>query len=133
MGRFQKSTTLFCALQLLFGCAALGPSSKPGDSNEGFAAYYSDKFHGHPTASGALYDKTALTAAHRTLPFGTVVRVTNLTNRRTVEVTVTDRGPFSHNNRIIDLSRKAAERIDMIQDGVVPVRIEIVKFPSKER
>ena len=131
MDRLNKTIILFSILQLLFGCAALGPSSTPGEFNEGIAAYYNDKFQGRPTASGKPYDKNALTAAHRTLPFGTVVRVTNLKNRRSVRVTITDRGPFSHRKRIIDLSRKAGECIDMIQDGIVPVRIEIISMPEK--
>jgi rare lipoprotein A len=132
MQRSNKKILAFTVLQLFYGCAALGPDSLPGDVNEGMAVYYSDKFHGRSTASGVPYDKNSLTAAHRTLPFGTVVRVTNLTNLRSVHVTITDRGPFSHRERIIDLSRKAGERIDMIQDGIVPVRIEIVSLP-KER
>ena len=115
----------------LAGCATLGPSSKPGEANEGDAAYYSDRLHGRSTASGVPYDKNALTAAHRTLPFGTVVRVTNLINRRSVQVIINDRGPYSHRRRIIDLSRMAAERIDMIRSGVVPVRIEIIAVPDR--
>ena len=92
--------------------------------------YYSDSFQGRKTASGEPYDKAALTAAHRSLPFNTVVRVTNLTNRRTVQVRINDRGPFNSKRRIIDLSRAAAERIGMIADGIVPVRLEIVSLPS---
>ena len=91
----------------------------------------SDNLHGNKTASGEIYDKTALTAAHRELPFGTVVRVTNLENRRTVEVRINDRGPFSSKRRIIDLSREAGKRLDMIRAGVVRVRVEIVELASK--
>ncbi len=131
MGRYEKIIPLFIILAFVLGCAHLGPASQPGDANEGLAAYCSDRLHGRATASGAPYDKNALTAAHRTLPFGTVVRVTNLVNRRSVQVTVIDRGPFSHRERIIDLSRKAAERIDMIRAGIVPVRVEIVTLPEK--
>ena len=114
----------------MLGCGALNARSVPGDLDEGYAVYYSDSFQGRKTASGELYDKAALTAAHRSLPFSTVVRVTNLTNRRAVQVRINDRGPFSSKRRIIDLSRAAAERIGMIADGVVPVRLEIVSLPS---
>jgi rare lipoprotein A len=112
------------------GGARLQRDSKPGDFTEGLAVYYSDSLHGRKTASGEPYDKDALTAAHRHLPFGTVLRVTNLSNRRFVEVRVNDRGPHGNRRRIIDLSRKAAERIDMIPSGVVEVRIEIVSLPK---
>ena len=111
-------------------CSSLGRTATPGDMDEGLAAYYADSLQGRRTASGERYDKNALTAAHRTLPFGTIVRVTNLVNRRTVEVRINDRGPYAGRHRIIDLSRKAAERIDMIRAGVVEVRIEIVSLPK---
>ncbi len=91
----------------------------------GKASYYGDKFHGRPTASGAKYDKRKFTAAHRKLPFGTKLKVTNLNNGKSVIVEVNDRGPFSK-GRIIDLSRAAAEKIGMIQAGVISVRIESV-------
>ena len=127
----DKRLAAVSILQLTIGCATLGPESSPGDANEGIAAYYSDGLDGRTTASGVPYDKSAMTAAHRKLPFGTVVRVTNLINRRTVQVTITDRGPFSDRDRIIDLSRAAAEQLDMIVDGIVPVRIEIVSMRKK--
>ncbi len=111
-------------------CSSLGRTATPGDTDEGLAAYYADSLHGNKTASGEKYDKNALTAAHRTLPFGTIVRVTNLVNRRTVEVRINDRGPYAGRHRIIDLSRKAAERLDMIRAGVVGVRIEIISLPE---
>lgn len=111
--------------------ASLGRASVPGDFEEGLACYYSDSLHGNKTANGEIYNKTALTAAHRKLPFGTIVRVTNLENRHHVEVRINDRGPFSTKKRIVDLSREAAKRLDMIQAGVVEVRVEIVEGPSK--
>ena len=112
------------------GAAAKGPDGAvPGSVQTGLAAYYADSLHGRKTASGAPYDKNALTAAHRTLPFGTIVEVTNLVNRRTVRVEINDRGPFGDGDRIIDLSRAAAERIDMIGAGIVKVRVEVVKAP----
>lgn len=90
---------------------------------EGIAAYYATAFHGRRTASGAVYDERDLTAAHRTLPFGTRVRVTHLENGREVVVTINDRGPFTK-GRVIDLSREAARRLDLIRDGIAPVRLE---------
>ena len=100
------------------------------EAQTGLAAYYSDKLHGRKTANGEKYDKTKLTAAHKELPFGTVVKVTNLENRRSVKVRINDRGPFGDRRRIIDLSRAAAETIDMISTGVVEVRVEILETPK---
>ena len=91
----------------------------------GLASWYGPGFYGRRTASGAVYTGTALTAAHPSLPFGTLVRVTNLANGRTVVVVIDDRGPFVH-GRVIDLSMAAARRLGMIQDGVVQVRLEVV-------
>ena len=90
---------------------------------EGEASFYADKFEGRPTASGEKYRRNEFTAAHRNLPFGTVVRVTNLENGREVVVRINDRGPFVK-GRIIDLSRAAAEALGFIQDGIARVRVE---------
>lgn len=92
---------------------------------EGKASYYADKFEGKPTASGEKYKHSKLTAAHKTLPFGTVVKVTNVGNGKSVEVRINDRGPFVE-GRVIDLSRSAAEKIDLIHVGVADVKIEVV-------
>ena len=92
---------------------------------KGKASYYHYSLHGNPTASGEPYDRNALTAAHRSLPFGTEILVRNLKNGRTVRVTVNDRGPFV-SGRIVDLSRRAAEEIALVQDGVTDVTLEIV-------
>ena len=89
----------------------------------GRASYYGERFRGRRTASGERFDPDALTAAHRTLPFGTRIRVTNERNGRSVVVRVTDRGPF-HGSRILDLSKGAARRIGMVQSGTARVRIE---------
>lgn len=94
--------------------------------DSGFASYYGDGFDGRKTASGAIFDKNKLTAAHRTLPFGTKVLVTNMRNGKSVIVVINDRGPFK-GGRIIDLSEGAARQLDMIQSGVVPVEIKIIK------
>ena len=112
------------------GAAKLTPESRPGEHETGLAVYYADKFQGRKTASGEVFDQQKLTAAHRKLPFGTVVRVTNLDNRRSVQVRINDRGPFGSKRRIIDLTRKAAEQLDMISAGVVEVKVEVVKLPE---
>jgi peptidoglycan lytic transglycosylase len=92
----------------------------------GEASYYADKFNGRKTASGQRYSHRKLTAAHRTLPFGSMVKVTNLNNRRRVTVRINDRGPWKR-GRIIDLSRAAAEKLDMIRAGVARVRIDVLR------
>jgi rare lipoprotein A len=94
-------------------------------AEEGNASWYGVPFHGRRASNGEVYDMHKLTAAHRTLPFDTVVRVTNLSNSKSTVVRITDRGPFV-DNRIIDLSMAAAQEIDSIGPGVVPVRLEIL-------
>ncbi|WP_281275036.1 septal ring lytic transglycosylase RlpA family protein [Filimonas effusa] len=89
---------------------------------KGKASYYADKFDGRKTASGEIFRQNKLTAAHRTLPFGTMVTVKNLANGKTVTVRVNDRGPFV-SGRIIDLSRAAANAIDIVKQGVASVEI----------
>jgi len=95
----------------------------------GIASWYGEHWQGRKTASGVPFDTAKLTAAHRSLPLNTVVRVTNLLNGRSVEVTVNDRGPYV-GRRVIDLSEAAAHRIGMIKKGLVPVRIEMVPPPQ---
>jgi rare lipoprotein A len=97
----------------------------PGSSQIGVASWYGPGFHGRRTANGEIYDQYGLTAAHRTLPHGTWVEVTNLTNDRAVRVRVNDRGPYV-DDRVIDLSYTAAQRLDMIRSGIAPVRVEVV-------
>ena len=94
-------------------------------TEEGIASWYGKKFHGRQTASGERYDMHELTAAHKSLPFGTRVRVTNLDNGRHVVVRITDRGPFIK-GRIIDLSYAAARKVDMVNAGTARVRVEVV-------
>ncbi len=101
------------------------PDSPSANLQEGMASYYGDEFHGRLTSNGETFDQQLLTAAHRTLPFGTVLKVTNMKNGRSVVVRINDRGPFAA-GRIIDLSRAAAERIDMIRDGVARVSIAVL-------
>ncbi len=94
---------------------------------EGLASYYAEPYHGRRTASGEIFDSyRELTAAHRTLPFNTVVRVTNKTNGREVDVRVNDRGPFV-DGRVIDLSLRAAREIDLVRTGTAPVKIKVLK------
>ncbi|MFT4152177.1 septal ring lytic transglycosylase RlpA family protein [Parafilimonas sp.] len=92
----------------------------------GKASYYADKFVRRPMANGKKFSQHKLTAAHKTLPLGTRVKVVNLTNHQSVKVRITDRGPFVQ-GRIIDLSKKAARRIDMVDAGVVAVEIKYKK------
>ncbi len=99
-----------------------------GKVEKGQASYYADKFHGRATASGEKYDKRKLTGAHRTLPFGTVVRVTNTANGKSVDVRINDRGPFKA-GRIVDVSRAAAERLDMVQAGVINCTMQVISTP----
>jgi len=91
----------------------------------GQASFYSSKHHGQPTASGELYDETQLTAAHRTLPFGTRVRVTNLDNQRSAVFRINDRGPFIK-GRVVDVSKRGAFELGFIQEGIAAVRVEVV-------
>jgi len=101
-------------------------SPSASGASTGKASYYGGRFHGRRTASGARFDQNAMTAAHRTLPFGTLLRVTNLSNRRSVLVRVTDRGPFV-GGRIIDLSRAAARQLGFFRKGITEVRLEPLK------
>lgn len=96
-----------------------------GQIQTGKASYYADKFEGQPTASGEKYRHTKLTAAHKTLPFGTKVRVTNLANNTSVDVIINDRGPYV-DDRIIDLSKSAAEKLGFVTQGLAEVRIEVI-------
>ena len=102
------------------------PTPAPsGYAEEGNASWYGVPFHGRRASNGEIYDMYKLTAAHRTLPFETMVRVTNLNNGKSTVVRITDRGPFV-DNRIIDLSLAAAREVDSVVAGVVPVRVEVV-------
>lgn len=93
----------------------------------GKASYYSKRFQGRRTASGHPYHQDAYTAAHRTLPLGTWVRVTNLGNQRWVVVQITDRGPYAGSSRIIDLSRRSADELAMTESGLAKVRLEVME------
>ena len=103
--------------------AVMAASCAPKITQQGKASYYADKFKNRPTASGQPYKPGKLTAAHKTLPFGTKVTVVNRRNGQRVKVVINDRGPFV-SGRIIDVSKKAARRLNMIQSGVVDVKIK---------
>lgn len=100
-------------------------SVRTGSEEVGLASYYHDKYHGRQTASGEIFDTHRLTAAHRTLPFGTIVRVTDPTSNRTVTVRINDRGPFVP-GRVIDLSRAAARVLQMEPAGLTKVKVEVL-------
>ena len=130
----RRLTLLIFALLLLNACEhknvqVQAPQLPRVSSSEleGLASYYAEPYHGRRTASGEIFDSyRELTAAHRTLPFNTVVRVTNKTNGREVDVRVNDRGPFV-DGRVIDLSLRAAREIDLVRTGTAPVKIRVLK------
>jgi 3D (Asp-Asp-Asp) domain-containing protein len=101
-----------------------------GYIERGIASWYGGDFHGRPTARGEIYDQFKLTAAHRLLPLGSVVRVTNAENGRAVEVLINDRGPFIK-GRIIDLSYAAAERLGGVDPGTLPVVVEVLRMGKR--
>jgi rare lipoprotein A len=118
----------------LAGCAKKHHAAAPApprirNGETGLASWYGHPYHGRPAADGEIYDMEGFTAAHRTLPFGTWVRVVNLTNDKTVDVRITDRGPFVE-HRIIDLSHAAAQTIALIGPGVARVRLDILSVPN---
>lgn len=115
---FRTFHILLLALVLTSGEAVWG-------QEEGLASYYHDRFHGRKSASGRIHDADELVAAHRTHPFGTFLRVTNLANMKRVIVCVTDRGPF-RKGRIIDVSSGAAELLGFKKNGITRVRVEVV-------
>jgi len=111
------------ALVLVFMATQVALATPPTET--GLASYYDDSFHGRKTASGEKYDKNKLTAAHKTLPFGTKVKIYNPANKKSVEVVINDRGPYIK-GRVIELSKKAAQQIDLIKAGVAKVQITVL-------
>jgi rare lipoprotein A len=99
----------------------------------GSASYYADSLAGNHTASGEIYDPSRRTAASRDLPFGTIVRVIRRDSGRSVLVRINDRGPFANRRRILDLSRAAADELDMLDAGVVKIRAEVLELGKKKR
>nr|WP_243726386.1 septal ring lytic transglycosylase RlpA family protein [Halomonas ventosae] len=109
------------------GFSGIGQAhEKTSETQQGVASYYSDRFQGRTTASGEPFDQKALTAAHPSLPFGTKVLVTREDNGREVEVLINDRGPYAK-GRIIDLSKRAAKELGMLNRGTVPVEISFIQ------
>lgn len=119
----KKSMNIFF---LLIFCASVSFAQ-----TKGLASYYGDAFHGSKTANGEVYDRNQLTGAHKTLPFGTYVKVTRTDNGKSVVVKINDRGPYIK-GRIIDVSKKAAERLGLVNDGIAPVSVEKVNRPAGE-
>ena len=125
---------LLVSLSFVSACAkktsAHVPSSvKPariGETQTGIASWYGVPYHGRRSANGEIYDMENFTAAHRTLPFDTWIEVTNLVNKKQIDVRITDRGPFV-DGRIIDLSLAAARQLDMVASGIVKVRIKVIR------
>ncbi len=113
------------AAALLSACSAVRPPAIGEFAEVGTASWYGIAERGRPTASGERMDPGKMTAAHPSLPFGTMVRVTDLDTGRAIEVRINDRGPFVH-DRIIDLSHEAARRLGMLERGVAPVRVGVV-------
>lgn len=116
------------ALLLLVGVDTQARVSE-GHTQVGKASYYHDKFQGRKTASGARFNQSKLTAAHKTLPMGTQVRVTDSRTGKSVVVRINDRGPFVK-GRVIDLSRAAAKQIGLVKKGVSKVKVEVLSVPK---
>ena len=139
LGRpFYAGAALFAACCMLAaGCgkrttAKVPAAPKPapiGWTQTGVASWYGVPYDGRRTSDGEVYDMRAMTAAHRTLPFNTWLEVTNLRNGKTVEVRINDRGPFV-NGRIIDLSMGAAQKLDMLIEGIQKVRLKVIRPPA---
>ena len=138
MMMLRFTTILLCAAALFFntGCGrkkvrAVKPP-RIGQTETGIASWYGHPYHGRRAANGEVYDMEQLTAAHRTLPFGTWVRVHNLSNDRDVEVRIQDRGPFIK-DRIIDLSKAAAREIELLGPGITRVRLTVIEPPLESK
>lgn len=147
--RFKHYLALLTIISLfLIGCSSTQRFAKEeGDSNSryeknksseefnggvletvrGIASFYADKYHGRQTSNGEIYNMYDLTAAHKTYPFGTIVRVTNLSNGKSVKLRINDRMP-EYNPRAIDISYKAAQELDMLISGIADVKIEVLKW-----
>ena len=118
-------------LTLIFALNLSAFASGTGKTQTGTASWYGSKYHGKRSSNGEIYNKNKMTAAHPSLPFGTEVKVTNLSNNQVVVVRITDRGPFGK-HRIIDLSEAAARKIGMIRSGTAKVTMEILSKPESE-
>ncbi len=124
----KKKTTVNAPAPVLKTRPVQQPAPPVGTAERGLASWYGHPYHGRPAADGEIYDMETLVAAHRTLPFQTVVRVRNLGNDKTIDVRIIDRGPFVQ-GRVIDLSHAAAKAIDLIGPGVAQVEVTIMATP----
>jgi rare lipoprotein A len=133
--RFTFAFAVLVSLILSFSPAsAFGPKRyHDGETQRGLASWYGSEHQGDLTADGETFDMHQFTAAHRHLPFGTIVRVTNRSNGLSVDVRINDRGPFGDGDRIIDVSSAAADVLQMKGAGIVPVEIEIIQLGSPAR
>ena len=125
---------MLAAVTFVLAAARPAVSASPRPVQTGLASWYGPGFHGEETASGEIFDQREMVAAHRTLPLGSVVRVTNVENGRRVVLRVIDRGPYGRNYRkgtIIDVSRGAARRLGFVRDGLVKVRVEVLRLGSE--
>lgn len=129
LNMMRKIIPLMTLVILMVGFDVAYAKYRP-QSQVGMASYYGKKFHGRKTANGERFDMNKLTAAHRTYPFGTVLKVTNLRNNKQVTVRVNDRGPYV-GGRVIDLSKQAARELGFINSGVTKVKIEVVRKDAK--
>ncbi len=130
--RVGRYSTLLLAMLLACACTARrAPSTVPragADTETGIASWYGERFHGRRTASGEIFDMHALTAAHRTLAFGSIVRVTEIESGQSVDVRINDRGP-QDGDRIIDLSYAAARELGMLRRGLARVKLTVIDRP----
>lgn len=122
MGPLVKISSLKC---FFLACLVMASQVLAAELEKGIASYYADSLHGNPTASGEDYDRSAMTAAHRTLPFGTRVKVTNLDTGATAVLRINDRGPHVE-GRIIDVSGEAARKLDLMDSGTAAVTVEVL-------
>jgi rare lipoprotein A len=141
MKTMMSYATILCTVLLVSGLgqasqaqqkAAKPASTGAAKEETGNAVFYSDKLVGRPLTSGEKYDRNALTAAHRTLALGTMVRVTNLKNNKSVVVRINDRGPHGVKSDIIDLSGRAAQELDIIKSGRAKVKLDVVEAANRK-
>lgn len=127
---FFIARAVLAGLVLCFftGCATTSESYRDGDMMSGLASWYGSEQQGHLTSDGERFNMHLLTAAHRHLPFGTIVRVTNKLNGLSVDVRINDRGPWGDDDRVIDVSSAAADILQMKRAGIVPVELEVISL-----
>ena len=129
---FNKLLTLAIVALLIAVPMSASARIKVGHTQKGIASYYHDSLHGNKTASGEIYNKRISSAAHKFLPLGTKVRVTKLSSGTSIIVKINDRGPFVK-GRIIDLSRRAARDLGIIESGLANVRVEVLSVPKRKK